>query len=222
MFSTPANQLSASKPTVREELAFGLENLGIPRDQMDARIDGVLERLGIAHLAEREPYALSGGEQQRVAIASIVAMGTDILVLDEPTGQLDPAGTAEVGALLGELAAGGTAILCVEHDPVILGAMDRVLVLDAGRVVGEERPAVALGRGVAGSVGLPAPTMVRLAEAAGVDPARGVRRGRGRRRAARRDPGDRGRGTAARPRRRHPAAGDPRPAREAARSRSMA
>jgi energy-coupling factor transporter ATP-binding protein EcfA2 len=173
VFSTPANQLSASKPTVREELAFGLENLGIPRDQMDARIDGVLERLGIAHLADREPYALSGGEQQRVAIASIVAMGTDILVLDEPTGQLDPAGTAEVGALLGELAAGGTAILCVEHDPVILGAMDRVLVLDAGRVVGEERPAVALGRRVAGSVGLPAPTMVRLAEAAQVDPAHG-------------------------------------------------
>ena len=86
VFSTPANQLSASKPTVREELAFGLENLGVPRDEMDGRIDGVLTRLGIGHLADREPFALSGGEQQRVAIASIVAMGTNVLVLDEPTG----------------------------------------------------------------------------------------------------------------------------------------
>ena len=171
VFSTPANQLSASKPTVREELAFGLENLGVPRAEMDGRIDEVLTRLGIAHLADREPFALSGGEQQRVAIASIVAMGTDILVLDEPTAQLDPAGTADVGALLAELAARGTAILCVEHDPLILGAMDRVVVLDAGRVVGIDRPGTALGRSVAGRVGLPSPALVRLAEAAGVDPA---------------------------------------------------
>ena len=78
MFATPANQLSASKLTVREELAFGLENLGVPREEMDPRIDAMFERLGIAHLADREPFALSGGEQQRVAIASIVAMGTDV------------------------------------------------------------------------------------------------------------------------------------------------
>lgn len=170
IFATPANQLSASKQSVREELAFGLENLGVPRGDMDARIDDVLERLGIAHLAGREPFALSGGEQQRVAIASIVVMGTKVLILDEPTAQLDPAGTADVGELLGELAAEGTAVLCVEHDPTILGAMDRVVVLDGGRVVGIDRPGTALGRSVAGSVGLPSPTMVRLAEAAGVDP----------------------------------------------------
>jgi energy-coupling factor transport system ATP-binding protein len=170
VFSTPANQLSASKPTVREELAFGLENLGVRREAMDDRIDDVLARLGIGHLADREPFALSGGEQQRVAIASIVAMGTDVLVLDEPTAQLDPAGTADVAALLGELAHGGATILCVEHDPSILGAMDRVVILDAGRVVGIDQPGVALGRSVAGGVGLPAPTLVRLAEAAGVDP----------------------------------------------------
>jgi energy-coupling factor transporter ATP-binding protein EcfA2 len=169
VFSTPANQLSASKQTVREELAFGLENLGVERDKMDPRIDAVLERLGIAHLAEREPFALSGGEQQRVAIASIVAMGTRVLVLDEPTAQLDPVGTEEVGALLDELARDGTAVLCVEHDPVILGRMDRVALLDAGRLVGIDRPAVTLGSALAGSVGLPSPTMVRLAEVAGVD-----------------------------------------------------
>jgi energy-coupling factor transporter ATP-binding protein EcfA2 len=168
VFSMPANQLSASKQTVREELAFGLENLGVPRGEMDDRVDAVLGRLGIAHLAEREPFALSGGEQQRVAIASIVAMGTNVLVLDEPTAQLDPAGTAEVGALLDELALDGTAILCVEQDPVILGRMDRVLLLDSGRAVGIDRPGVALGSAIAGAVGLRSPTLVRLAEAAGV------------------------------------------------------
>lgn len=171
IFATPANQLSASKQSVREELAFGLENLGVVRAEMDARIDSVLDRLGIAHLADREPFALSGGEQQRVAIASIVAMGTKVLVLDEPTAQLDPAGTADVGALLAELAAEGTAVLCVEHDPTILGTMDRIVVLDGGRVIGIDRPGVALGRSIAGSVGLPSPTMVRLAEIAGADPA---------------------------------------------------
>ena len=93
VFSSPALQLSASKPTVREELAFGLENLGVPRQEMDARIDAVLHRLGIGGLAEREPLALSGGEQQRVAVASALVMGTRLIVLDELAGQLDPGGT---------------------------------------------------------------------------------------------------------------------------------
>ena len=144
VFATPANQLSASKLTVREELAFGLENLGVPRDEMDARIDATLERLAIGHLADREPFALSGGEQQRVAIASIVAMGTSVLVLDEPTAQLDPAGTSSVADLLDELARAGTAILCVEHDPSVIGRMDRLLVLDAGRPIALDVPGAAL------------------------------------------------------------------------------
>ena len=171
VFSTPANQLSASKLTVREELAFGLENLGVPREAMDARIDAVLARLEIGHLADREPFALSGGEQQRVAIASIVAMGTSVLVLDEPTAQLDPVGTATVGRLLAELAADGTTILCAEHDPTILGSVDRCLVLEAGAAVAVDRPGRALGGATLNPIGLLPPTLVRLAEAAGVDPA---------------------------------------------------
>ena len=169
VFATPANQLSASKLTVREELAFGLENLGVPRAEMDPRIDSTLDRLGISHLADREPLALSGGEQQRVAIASIIAMGTGVLVLDEPTAQLDPAGTAAVADLLGKLAHEGAAILCVEHDPVVLGRMDRCLVLDAGLPVALDLPGVALAR-AASALELPAPTLVRLATAAGIDP----------------------------------------------------
>ena len=168
VFATPANQLSASKLSVREELAFGLENLGVPRSEMDARIDATLERLGIGHLADREPFALSGGEQQRVAIASIVAMGTTVLVLDEPTAQLDPAGTRSVAGLLEELARAGAAILCVEHDPAMLGGMDRCLVLDAGSEVALDRPGPALAR-AADRIGLTPPTLVRLAGAAGID-----------------------------------------------------
>ena len=168
VFASPANQLSASKRTVREELAFGLENLAVPRQAMDTRIDGVLRQLGIGHLADREPLALSGGEQQRVAIAAIIAMGPTILVLDEPTSQLDPAGRRDVAALLDTLAVGGAAILCAEHDAGMLGGMERIMVLEQGRVVGTDRPGVALGRTVAGSVGLPSPSLVRLAEFAGV------------------------------------------------------
>jgi energy-coupling factor transport system ATP-binding protein len=169
VFATPANQLSASKLTVREELAFGLENLGVPRAEMDARIDATLARLAIGHLADREPFALSGGEQQRVAIASIVAMGTTVLVLDEPTAQLDPVGTVSVAGLLDELARGGSAILCVEHDPSVLGGMDRCLVLDAGKTLAVDVPAGALAEAAAAG-GAPAPTLVRLALAAGLRP----------------------------------------------------
>ncbi len=167
VFATPANQLSSSKLTVREELAFGLENLGVPRADMDGRIDAVLERLRIGDLAEREPFSLSGGEQQRVAIASIIAMGTDILVLDEPTAQLDPAGTTSVADLIDGLARSGTTILCAEHAPTVLGRADRCLVLDDGRPVSLDRPGAALS--AAGrEVGLRPPTLVSLANVAGV------------------------------------------------------
>jgi energy-coupling factor transport system ATP-binding protein len=171
VFATPANQLSASKLTVREELAFGLENLAVPRSEMDGRIDAVLARLGISHLADREPFALSGGEQQRVAIASIVTMGTDVLVLDEPTAQLDPAGSEAIADLLGELARDGVAVLCTEHDPAVLRTMDRVAVLEAGRLAALDIPGRALGT-AALPEGLEPPALVRLAEAAGADPSR--------------------------------------------------
>jgi energy-coupling factor transport system ATP-binding protein len=171
VFATPANQLSASKLTVREELAFGLENLAVPRVEMDGRIDEVLGRLGISHLADREPFALSGGEQQRVAIASIVAMGTGALVLDEPTAQLDPAGSEAIADLLAELARDGAAVLCTEHDPAVLRTMDRVAVLDAGRLAALDIPGRALGTASLPD-GLLPPTLVRLAEAAGADPER--------------------------------------------------
>jgi len=144
VFSSPSDQLSGSKLTVREELAFGLENLGVPRARMDGRIDAVMARLGIEGLADREPSSLSGGEQQRVAIAGIVIMGPSILVLDEPTAELDPDGAVSVATMLDDLAAEGTTILCVEHARDILARSDRVIVLDAGRTIADDTPANAL------------------------------------------------------------------------------
>jgi energy-coupling factor transport system ATP-binding protein len=166
VFSAPALQLSASKPTVREELAFGLENLAVAREEMDGRIDAVLERLGIGHLAGRDPLAISGGEQQRVAIASILVMGTRLIVMDEPAAQLDPGGTEELASMLAQLAGDGRAVLVTEHAPEVLAVAQECLVLEAGRVIARGAPAQALGSQPY------APTMVRLAAAAGVAPQR--------------------------------------------------
>jgi energy-coupling factor transporter ATP-binding protein EcfA2 len=170
VFPNPENQLSGTKTSVREELAFGLENLGVPRGEMEPRIERVLDELGIAHLADRAPYALSGGEQQRVAIASIVAMGLPVLVLDEPTAQLDPVATELVADLLVDLAGSGIAVLAAEHAPEVLGRSTRTLVLSGGRVAGLAEPGQALDPAALEGTGLQAPTIVRIASAAGVSP----------------------------------------------------
>ncbi len=168
VFSTPSNQLSGSKLTVREELAFGLENLGVSREVMDERIDATLDALGIANLGERLPTALSGGEQQRVAIAAILCMGPRLLVLDEPTAQLDPAGTRAVAELLAGRAATGTAVLVAEHRVAVLASTSRCLVLDGGHVAGIDVPGTALGPAFAGRAGVAVPAVVALAAALGL------------------------------------------------------
>ncbi len=141
VFHNPLNQISGARFTVREELAFGLENLGTPRDEMNQRIDAVLETLEIEALASRSPFELSGGQQQRVALASILVMGPKVLVLDEPTAQLDPVGTKEVLAAIGALRQHGTTIVLVEHKPeVVADIADRVAVLHEGKIVATGTP----------------------------------------------------------------------------------
>ena len=138
---------------------------------MDVRIDAVMQRLGIAHLADRDPLTLSGGEQQRVAIASIVVMGTDVIVLDEPAAQLDPSGVSEMAALVREMADDGRVVMVAEHAPDILAAADRCLVLDHGRIVAAGAPASALADPAAVSAGVEVPTLVKLALAGRVSTA---------------------------------------------------
>lgn len=135
VFHNPLNQISGARYTVREELAFGLENLGVPRAEMLTRIDATLDLLDIVELAERSPFALSGGQQQRVALASILVMGPRVLLLDEPTAQLDPLGTREVVSAIKALSKTGVTVVLVEHKPELIAEFaDRVIVLHEGRV----------------------------------------------------------------------------------------
>src|SRR6185503_5717859 len=136
VFQNPFNQISGAKFTVYEEIAFGLENLGVPREEMPARIERVMALTGITDMAERSPYALSGGQQQRVALASMLVMEPQVLVLDEPTSQLDPLGSREVFAVIRELSRAGMTVVMAEHKLEWVATFaDRVLVLADGQLV---------------------------------------------------------------------------------------
>ncbi len=135
VFAEPASQLSGVSDTVLAEVAFGPVNLGLPATESRARAERSLARLGISDLADRRPERLSGGQQQLVAIASMLAMDSATLVLDEPVAELDPDGRRLVGESLRSLATDGTAILVTEHDADFLaGVCSRVLSIDAGRI----------------------------------------------------------------------------------------
>lgn len=135
-FQNPFNQISGSKFTVFEEIAFGLENLGVPRQEMRARVEEALELTGISHLADRSPYALSGGQQQRVALTSILVMQPRLLVLDEPTSQLDPIGTRQVFKVVKEMSDQGMTVVLAEHKiEWIAEFADRVIALQDGKIL---------------------------------------------------------------------------------------
>ena len=114
VFQNPENQLFAL--SVEKDVAFGLENFAMPRDEMRKRVDWALQIAGISDLSERPPHELSGGQQQRVAIASVLAMQPDIMILDEPTSFLDPVGAEKIFEVLNELNKKlGITIILVEH-----------------------------------------------------------------------------------------------------------
>ena len=130
--------------TVEREVAFGLENLGVGRREMHERTHDVLERLGLTAFRERTIASLSGGERQRVAIAGALALRPRILVLDEPTSQLDRDGTAVIQSTVLDLVADGCSVLMAEHRlERLLSAAGRVVQIDRGRVGPAEAPAIA-------------------------------------------------------------------------------
>ena len=140
-FQNPFNQISGAKYTVFEEIAFGLENIGIPRDEMIARVDDAMKLTGISELADRSPYSLSGGQQQRVALTSILVMQPKVLVLDEPTSQMDPIGTREVFGVIRKMAEQGMTVILVEHKVEWIAQFaDRVIALKDGQVLLEGKP----------------------------------------------------------------------------------
>jgi energy-coupling factor transport system ATP-binding protein len=140
LFQDPEDQIVGA--SVEDDVAFGLENLGVPRDEMRRRVAHVLAALGLAGEAATEPHLLSGGQKQRLALAGVVVLDPTVLVLDEPTSMLDPAGRAEVLDRVRELAAGGVAVVLItQHMDETLGC-DRLVALDRARVVFDGPPAV--------------------------------------------------------------------------------
>jgi energy-coupling factor transport system ATP-binding protein len=165
-FSSPATQLTGVADTVYEEVAFGPMNLGRPRAEVIERTGAALEKLRIATLAERDPARLSGGQQQLVGIAGLLAMGPAHLVLDEPTAQLDPAGTRMVADALGQLAADGASILIAEQKTDLIAELcSRVIVLRAGRVAREGSTGKVLADPALAELGVAPPARIRLAQA---------------------------------------------------------
>lgn len=142
VFANPFNQITGARFSVREEIAFGPENLGVERNEMITRVDEVMARTGLTDLADRSPFALSGGQQQRLAIASVLVMRPQLLVLDEPTSQLDPIGSREVFNVLHQLAATDeTTIMLAEQKLEWIAVFaDRVIVLAGGRLVADGPP----------------------------------------------------------------------------------
>lgn len=173
-FANPATQLSGVAGTVYEEVAFGPMNLGLSRSEVIDRTEAALSALKIIDLAEREPALLSGGQQQLVAMAGLLALRPAHLVLDEPTAQLDPAGTRLVAEALARLAMDGASILVAEQKTDLLASIcDRVVALDAGRVALDGPAAEVLGDPRLADLGVAAPASVRLrrlADAAGPGP----------------------------------------------------
>lgn len=136
VFQNPFNQISGVKETVFEEVAFGLENFGVPVDEIEARVVDVMKLTNIYELAEKNPFALSGGQQQRAALASIIVLRPDILVIDEPTSQLDPEGTESVFEIIAEMKREQKTIILVEHKvDLIAEYADEVLVLGGGELI---------------------------------------------------------------------------------------
>jgi len=140
-FQNPFNQISGAKYTVFEEIAFGLENIGVPRDEMKSRVEDAMKLTGISDLADRSPYSLSGGQQQRVALTSILVMHPKVLVLDEPTSQMDPIGTREVFGVIRKLSESGITVVMVEHKiEWIAEFADKVVALYNGSILLEGKP----------------------------------------------------------------------------------
>jgi energy-coupling factor transport system ATP-binding protein len=136
VFQNPFVQVSGVKQTVFEEVAYGLENLGVERSEIIRRVEEMLVQLNIDHLRFKHPMQLSGGQSQRVALASVLVMDPEILIIDEPTSQLDPQGTEEVFETIRLLKERKKTIILVEHKvDWVAEYADRVIVINDKHIV---------------------------------------------------------------------------------------
>nr|WP_314080166.1 ABC transporter ATP-binding protein [uncultured Leptotrichia sp.] len=136
VFQNPFTQISGVKDTVFEEIAYGLENLAVEKEKIIKRVNETLKLLEIEHLKDKNPQEMSGGQKQRVALASIIVMDPEILVIDEPTSQLDPKGTQDIFKIINIMAKKGKTIILVEHKlELIAEYAEKIVVLDEGKII---------------------------------------------------------------------------------------
>jgi energy-coupling factor transport system ATP-binding protein len=170
LFQNPENGLVA--PFVEDDVAFGLENLGVEREEMRERVREAIRAVGLEGYERREPHTLSGGEKQRVALAGLLALDPEILLLDEPTSMLDATGRREVLERLEEWRGARTVVHVTHYLDELLDA-DRVLVLNAGKLVAGVSPErLVFDPDLLRNNRLALPTTLRLAAALGLGPAK--------------------------------------------------
>lgn len=163
VFDNPFTQISGIRETVFEEIAIGLENLGVPRDEMISRVEQVVRRLGIEKLVEKNPNELSGGQRQKVAFASIIAMDAPVVVIDEPTSQLDPEASEAVFEIIDGLKRSGKSVVLAEHKIDLLAQYaDTITVMHEGTVVMSGPTREVVGSDEYTSYGVEPPEVTRL------------------------------------------------------------
>jgi energy-coupling factor transport system ATP-binding protein len=164
VFQNPDNQIVTT--VVREDVAFGLENLGIPTEEMIVRVDEALKSVGMESYADSAPHMLSGGQKQRIAIAGMLAMEPNVLVLDEATAMLDPYGRRDILKIVHELheKKGITVVMITQYMEEALGA-ERVIVMNSGHIEMEGTPQEVFARGdELRKIGLDVPAAIELRE----------------------------------------------------------
>ena len=135
-FQNPFVQISGVKDNVYEEIAYGMENIGVPREQMIKRVDELVKMFHLEELVDKNPYELSGGQKQRVALASMIALDPEVVIMDEPTSQLDPKSTEDIFEIVNILKKQGKTIILIEHKiDLVAEFCDSILLMHQGELV---------------------------------------------------------------------------------------
>ena len=163
VFQNPDNQFVGA--TVEDDVAFGLENQGIPREEMLQRVEKAIEQVGMLEFKDREPSRLSGGQKQRVAIAGIIALRPTIIILDEATSMLDPEGREDLMAVMRELQKKfQLTIISITHDLTEIALSDRTLVFQKGKLESSVTPRELFSRNDLNEIGLDKPFSKQVQE----------------------------------------------------------
>lgn len=164
VFQDPFAQVSGIKETVFEEIGMGLENLGVETEEMIQRILEISKMVNVESLLQKNPLALSGGQCQRVAFASVLALNSDIIVIDEPTSQLDPSSTNDVFEIISALKNQGKTVIIAEHKIDLLAEYcDEIIAMAEGRIIAQGDTREVLANPILREKGVRIPQTVSLA-----------------------------------------------------------